>query len=71
MTVKVTEQGLLIPRRWLRGIRRAEIRRKKNRITIVPANGADPLRQLGRKPVRCGLTDAAANHDKYLYGAGA
>jgi len=69
MVAKVTEQGLLIPKRLLRGISRVKISRTKNRITIVSSDQADPLQKLGRKPVRCGLPDASANHDKHLYGA--
>jgi hypothetical protein len=66
MVAKVTEQGLLIPRSLLRGITQVEIRRVKNRITLVPASKRDPIRKLGRKPVACGVADASANHDRYL-----
>jgi len=34
----------------------------------VPASKVDPIRKLGRKPVACGLADASASHDRYLYG---
>ena len=68
MVAKVTEQGLLIPRSLLRGIKQVEIRRGKNRITLVPASRLDPIRKLGRKPVLCGVADASADHDRYLYG---
>lgn len=67
MVALVTKQGLVIPRRLLRGVKRVEIRRGKNRLTVVPADVADPITQLGRKPVACGLTDASANHDRHLY----
>jgi hypothetical protein len=70
MVAKVTEQGLLIPRSLLKGITQVEIRRGKNRITLVPASRLDPIRKLGRKPVACGVADASANHDHYLYGHG-
>lgn len=69
MVAKVTEQGLLIPKRLLRGISHVKISRTKNRITIVSSDQADPLEKLGRKPVRCGVPDASTNHDKHLYGA--
>jgi hypothetical protein len=71
MVAKVTEQGLWIPRRLLRGMTQVEIRRGKNRITLVPAPKADPIRKLGRKPVACGLVDASTNHDRYLYSRAA
>jgi hypothetical protein len=68
MVAKVTEQGLLIPRRLLKGITQVEIRRGKKRITVVPTCKTDPIRKLGCKPVRCGLADASTNHDRYLHG---
>ena len=71
MVAKVTERGLWIPRRLLRGIKQVEIRRGKNRITLVATSPEDPIRKLGRKPVACSLSDASANHDRYLYGQGA
>jgi len=71
MVAKVTEQGLWIPRSLLRGVTEVEIRRGGKRITLVPASRVDPIRKLGRKPVACGLADASANHDRYLYGRGA
>jgi hypothetical protein len=67
MVAKGTEQGLWIPRRLLRGMSQVEIRRGKNRITLVPAPKVDPIRKLGRKPVTCGVADASANHDRYLH----
>jgi hypothetical protein len=69
IVAKVTEQGLLIPKRLLRGISHVKISRTKNRITIVSSDEADSLQKLGRKPIRCGLPDASANLDKYFYGA--
>ncbi len=30
---------------------------------------ADPIWGLGAEPIRLGITDAAENHDAYLYGA--
>ena len=28
----------------------------------------DPIMQMGRNPVRAGVTDGSVNHDKYIYG---
>lgn len=67
MVANVTKDGLVIPRRLLRGIKRVELRRGKRRITLFPANGADPIEQLGAKPVACGVKDASTNHDQHLY----
>ena len=71
MVAKVTAQGLWIPRSLLRGMSQVEIRRGKNRITLVPTSRVDPIRKLGRKPIACGLADASTNHDQYLYGRAA
>jgi hypothetical protein len=69
MVANVTEKGLVIPKRLLRGISRVKISRSKNRITIVSSDETEPLQKLGRKPVRCGVPDASANLDQHLYGA--
>ena len=67
MVANVTKDGLVIPRRLLRGIKRVELRRGKNRITLFPAKAADSIEQLGSKPVTCGLSDGSINHDQHLY----
>lgn len=66
MVAKVTKDGLLIPRSLLRGITTVEIRRRRDRITLLAPPGPDPIRKLGHKPVPAGCADAAANHDAYL-----
>jgi len=71
MIAKVTEHGILVPRRLLKGIMQVEIRQSRKRITLVPVSNADPIRKLGRKPVRCGLNDGSVRHDDYLYGRAA
>jgi len=68
MVAKITKDGLLIPKRLLRGIKAVEIRWQRNRITLLPSPGPDPIRNLGRKPVTVGCVDASANHDAYVYG---
>ena len=67
MVANVTKDGLLIPRRLLRGIKRVELRRGKNRITLFPAKDVDPIAQLGSKPVACGVRDGSTHHDRHLY----
>jgi hypothetical protein len=71
MVAPVTKHGLVIPPRLLRGVKRVEIRRGKRRITLLPAKGIDPINHLGSKPVRCGLSDGSARHDKHVYGSNA
>ena len=68
MVAKVTKDGLLIPKSLLRGITAVEIRRHRNRITLLSTAGPDPIHNLGRKPVAAGRGDASTNHDAYLYG---
>jgi hypothetical protein len=68
MVAKVTKDGLLIPRSLLQGITRVEIRRHRNRITLLSSPRPDPIHELGRKPVLAGCADASANHDAYIYG---
>ena len=67
MVANVTKDGLLIPRRLLRGIKRVELRRGKSRITLFPTKDTDTIAKLGSKPVTCGVRDGSANHDQHLY----
>lgn len=57
MKAKVTKQGVLIPKKMLKGVERVEIRKEKHLILVIPID-ADPIFQLGEKPVRDELTDA-------------
>jgi virulence-associated protein VagC len=66
---KVTEQGVLIPRTLLQGIEEVEIRKEDNIIVIIPTSQADPILELGKHPVACGIADASEHHDKYLYNS--
>jgi len=68
MIAKVSRRGLLIPREMLSGAKEVEIRQEERGIVILPLDKDDPICGLGTQPVECGIPDAAANHDKYLYG---
>ena len=68
MQVNVTEQGLLIPKEFLEGIRAVEIRRENDQIILIPTELDDPIWGLGSEPISLGITDAAENHDRYIYG---
>lgn len=70
MRAKVTKRGLIIPKEMLSGAEEVEIRREKHRIVISPASKGDPILNLGKHPVECGVPDASEHHDKYLYGFG-
>ncbi len=66
MVAKVTAEGLLIPPALLVGIEAVEIRKESDRITLIPTTQADPILNLGRNPVPCGVPDASESHDQYL-----
>lgn len=85
MKVKVTNEGLLIPKEVADrlGSDEVEVFEEPGRLLIVaepasvrdagpPPNadrGEDPLLGLGRRPVRTGVRDGSTGHDRYLYGA--
>ena len=66
MKTKVTEQGVLVPKRYFKGIEEVEIRQENNLVIVVPLTD-DPILQLGRQPVSDDVEDASENHDKYIY----
>jgi hypothetical protein len=67
MRTKVTEHGVLIPKRLLEGIDEVEIRKERNVIIGVPITADDPILALRRQPITIDVDDASANHDRYLY----
>ncbi|MBV9210416.1 MAG: hypothetical protein JOZ52_07295 [Acidobacteria bacterium] len=67
MKTKVTEQGVLVPKKFFKGIEEVEIRKENDLVVVVPITD-DPILQLGKHPVADELEDASENHDKYIYG---
>jgi hypothetical protein len=67
MRTEVTDQGLLIPKRFLEGIKDVEIRKENGLILIVPLPAKDPILQLGQDPIDEDVTDASVEHDAYIY----
>lgn len=72
MKAVVQDNGLLIPKRLLRGVVQVSIRKEKGRIVVTPDAPdadpiADPILALGSMPVKTRLRNAAAKHDEYLY----
>ena len=65
--VQVTDDGLVIPKQLLAGVQEVEIRKEQHVIFIVPLVFADPILQLGAYPIMGEVTDAAEQHDQYLY----
>lgn len=66
MIVKVTEQGLLVPKDLWWGLDEVEILGERNFI-VVSAPGADPIFGLGQQPLTADENDASINHDDYLH----
>jgi len=69
MKVKVTEKGVLIPRKFLKGVKEVDVRRQNGLIVVVPLGARDPIFDIGENPVKLGLKDASVNLDKYIYGS--
>ncbi len=83
MRMRVTDEGLVIPKAFLRDWDEVEIRRQDGGVMIAPVATIasseddddvcpvipddDPIYDLGKDPVEDELTDAATNLDKYLY----
>lgn len=70
MRAKVSSRGLFIPKKLLVGIEEVEILKEEQRIVIWPLAKADPILDLGKHPVHCGVSDGAELHDNYLYTTG-
>jgi len=67
MKTKVTGQGVLVPKKLLKGIKEVEIRKDNGVILVVPVT-EDPIFALGSQPIAEDITDASENHDGYIYG---
>ncbi|HEX8197603.1 MAG TPA: hypothetical protein VF571_15515 [Pyrinomonadaceae bacterium] len=68
MKTEVTEEGIMIPKQFLEGVKEVEIRKEKNYILVIPLSVEDPILRFGKNPVSDEVTDASVNHDQYIYG---
>jgi hypothetical protein len=68
MKAKVTKRGIIVPKDMLAGANEVEIRKEDHRIVIFPIV-SDPILNLGKNPVKCGVPDGSEHHDSYLYGS--
>jgi hypothetical protein len=66
MKTKVTEKGVLVPKKYFKGIEEVEIRKENDFVVVVPVTD-DPILQLGKRPVFDDVEDASENHDQYIY----
>lgn len=68
MKLKVTEEGVLIPKKLLGNSEEVEITQQKNQIIITKINNSNmSIWDMGKNPVECDITDASINDDKYIY----
>lgn len=67
MKVKVTKQGIIVPKTLLEGIDEVEVRKQQDVIVITPVSVEDPILSLGSTPVIDSIVDASINHDQYIY----
>ena len=68
MDAIVSAEGLTVPKRMLRGMKRVHIQKKQGVIIITPQQLEDPLLGLGSTPARQTLSAGAKKHDRYIYG---
>lgn len=71
MKVKVTKEGVMIPRELLVGFDEfdeADVIRENGRIVVIPKVKSAPIFEFGKHPVRSGIRDASVNLDHYIYG---
>jgi virulence-associated protein VagC len=68
MKLKVTEEGLLIPKELLGESQEVELIQQEGQIIITPAPRQTSIWDLGSNPVECEVKDGAIHHDRYLYG---
>jgi len=69
MKAKITKHGLVVPKEMFPDVEEVEIRREDHRVVISPLPREDPIRELGKHPVECGIKDGSEHHDSYLYGS--
>ncbi len=72
MTIKVTTEGVVIPKELLDGFEEfeeADVVRENGKIVVTPKIKNDPIFEFGKHPVRTGIHDASVNLDHYLYGS--
>lgn len=69
MRVRVTSDGVIIPKRLLDGAEEVDVRVENGMVLVVPVRAEDPILGLGRNPVPCGVPNASEAHDEHLYGS--
>ena len=68
MRSKVTEHGVTIPKRLLRGVVEVDIQQQNGVIVVEPVSSRDPVYELGSAPIdSLEIRDASTHHDRYVY----
>ena len=67
MKVKVTENGVIVPRELLDDAEEVEIRKENGKVIVTPLPKVDPILGLGENPVACGAPDASEHLDRYPF----
>lgn len=67
MKAQVTSDGLIVPKKMLKGVQEVDIRKEGDLIFIVPLSSNDPITQLGKSPIADEINDASEHHDNYIY----
>ena len=67
MKARVTEEGVVIPKKFLKDVKEVEIRQEGDVVVVFPKSKADSIFKLGRNPVPCNAPDASENLDDYIY----
>lgn len=68
MRTKVSAEGVVIPKELLEGITEVDIDKHNGLIVVTPVGKRDPIYDIGKNPVKLGITDASENLDRYVYG---
>jgi len=63
MRITVTDQGVVIPRDWF-----PDVEETMDAVVVRPNLAHDPIIELGKNPVDCGISDGSEQHDRYLCG---
>ncbi len=67
MKAQVTSDGLIVPKKMLKGVQEVDIRKEGDLIFIVLLSSNDPITQLGKSPITDEINDASEHHDNYIY----
>ncbi len=67
MRIAVTDQGVVIPRDWFPDVKEVDVEKTRDAVVVRSSLARDPILELGKNPVDCGISDGSGNHDRYLY----